>query len=213
MFVHVAVQSKKQSELVCTLLPFPCLLLPNSNLLFLSCTHVSPKHKLVLIQEMTLLTLYLNHLCRPQLKREGQYLVRTSPVPVSYLQSHKWVNHGPGDSTSLSLPGVHSQHEENGRPANDKSSWNSKHQNHLFKKCATPRTNGWRELNLKQKFWNATNSNKTEKKKISLNQQVRGGSLFCVSEKRANRASLSSVLISRLDGSHSSLDVLVAHVD
>lgn len=28
-----------------------------------------------------------------------------------------------------------------------------------------------------------------------------------------NRASLSSVLISRLDGSHSSLDVLVAHVD
>lgn len=32
-------------------------------------------------------------------------------------------------------------------------------------------------------------------------------------ETELNRASLSSVLISRLDGSHSSLDVLVAHVD
>lgn len=32
-------------------------------------------------------------------------------------------------------------------------------------------------------------------------------------ERESNRASLSSVLISRLDGSHSSLDVLVAHVD
>lgn len=32
-------------------------------------------------------------------------------------------------------------------------------------------------------------------------------------ESELNRASLSSVLISRLDGSHSSLDVLVAHVD
>lgn len=32
-------------------------------------------------------------------------------------------------------------------------------------------------------------------------------------ERGLNRASLSSVLISRLDGSGSSLDVLVAHVD
>lgn len=32
-------------------------------------------------------------------------------------------------------------------------------------------------------------------------------------ERELNRGSLSSVLISRLDGSHSTLDVLVAHVD
>lgn len=40
-----------------------------------------------------------------------------------------------------------------------------------------------------------------------------GLSLLQHCERVLNRASLSSVLISRLDGSRSSLDVLVAHVD
>lgn len=51
------------------------------------------------------------------------------------------------------------------------------------------------------------------------NLSVWAGCYFCSNatlgdgERELNRASLSSVLISRLDGSHSSLDVLVAHVD
>lgn len=165
--------------------PFPSPLLPLNNLLFLPCTHLSPKYKLVLIQERTFPTLCRKNLRRTPYMRRGQFcevitslcelrklpyvrqpvcvkpqvlLVELLPVLLNC------VTIGPRIPTSL-IPGRNCPHEDD---------WESSYdQNNLFKSFVTPRTSDWNDLNLNGQILKLLSFNQfLEKKKKPRKKNV-----------------------------------------